>query len=172
MQRTICPHFPRSWSERGWNLCYYLNEAKESAVGGRQRRCEPSSSRGLDDAWFISEACPTSLFILMELLMEQETCGLMITLAEMSSFFCFFLRGRGFSANTDDSLIRSSGGQFQWQEKTRSSVLQPPDLVTVVCLNTKHHYCMTAWFYHFKYVNVMLCVLIYCTVTVMNIQVY
>lgn len=35
--------------ERGWNLCYYLNEAKQSTEAGRQRRGEPNSSRG--SAW-------------------------------------------------------------------------------------------------------------------------
>lgn len=48
VQWTVCPHFPRSWSERGWNHCYYPNEAKQSTVGGRQRRWQPNSSRGLD----------------------------------------------------------------------------------------------------------------------------
>lgn len=32
--------------ECGWNLCYYLNEAKQSTKGGRQGRGVPNTSRG------------------------------------------------------------------------------------------------------------------------------
>lgn len=104
--------FPGVDHERGWNLCYYLNEAKQSTEDGRQRRGEPNSSRG-------SGRCLVHFWSLATIsvhinVASDGTRNLRFDHTIRSNFHFF---GKGEVLNsTDDSLFRHSGGHFHWQE--------------------------------------------------------
>lgn len=103
---------PRVDHERGWNLCYYLNEAKQSTEGGRQRLGEPNSSRR-------SGRCLVHFWSLATIsvhinVASDGTKNLWFD-DHIRSNFHFFREG-GVLSSTDDSLIRYSGGHLHWQE--------------------------------------------------------
>lgn len=98
--------------ERGWNLSYYLNEAKQSTEGGRQRRGEPNSSRGsgrcLVHFWSLAT-------ISVDINVASDGTRKLWFDDPMRSNFHFFGKG-GVLSRTDDSHFRHTGGHLDWRE--------------------------------------------------------